>query len=195
MLLFYVQLFSQEIVPLASVQEIYSYQKDNNLLNEYIYIKDVNNILTEYLGKWNAVYNGKEYHFEFLKNTTGIKTSTGSGRTYKEDQLLMRFQIKEISSGNILIDNFSSPLEKIPFGFDYLNKRLVNGQEVYGDYYYKLFYGGSNANCGDAGYIFISINNLSQMVFSFLPIQAVILEDCPGGSAFSIHDDFTLEKE
>ncbi|WP_395052028.1 hypothetical protein [Flavobacterium sp.] len=65
------------------------------------YIKDFNDVFQPYIGTWKGEKYGKELILEFVKFTKQTITAP-NGDYYYEDELMIKYQLKEISSGAIL---------------------------------------------------------------------------------------------
>jgi len=128
---------------------------DNYEFNEYssapriAHVKDINNILGEYLGTWIGTHDGKSYEFRIIKHTLTV----WNDYDYLEDILIMRYIIKD-SNGAILEDTTN-----IPVG-DPLDDLVIQGMFMrYDDNAnpesYQLHYYGRDHKCGQDGDIVI----------------------------------------
>ena len=71
------------------------------------YIKDINNVYLPYVGTWKGILNGKEHTYVFQIFTQHMFTNP-SGTYYYEDILKAKYEVKDITSGNILFTTMSA---------------------------------------------------------------------------------------
>jgi len=175
MLLFAMSCKAQSIVP---IEKKIDYISAENGIPEGTYLKDINNLLSKYVGTWKGTYGGKVYTFFITKYTyKPLKV------TY--DLLLIRYLIT-FSDGKILEDtrNLPNTSPNVIKG-DYFGKDLAA---------YASNYFGKNSQCGNKGTVFIRMKNTTntQMSFAFEPDKIMISEDtCPGLKLA----EFTFPKE
>ncbi len=155
---------AQIIVP---VEKSLDYRIAGNGIPEGTYLKDVNNLLSKYVGTWKGDYAGKNYTFYITKYTyKPFKV------TY--DLLLTRYLITS-SNGTILEDTRSaSNTDTYVIKGDYFSKDLAS---------YASNYFGKNSQCGNKGLVFIRIKNNTNTLMSvaFEPDKIFMSEDtCPG---------------
>ncbi|WP_152560987.1 DUF6705 family protein [Flavobacterium sp. ASV13] len=132
-----------------------------------IYLKDVNNLLTKYIGTWKGTYQDKNYTLYITKATSKYETITW-------DMLLIRYLITT-SNGNVLENT-----QNLPDNNTYIIEGSYFGKDLA---VYALDFTGKNAMCGNAGTIFIRTKNATNtlMSFGFEPNKTMISEDtCPG---------------
>lgn len=164
MLLFAISCKAQTIVP---VEKAIDYRRSENGIPDNTYLKDVNNLLSKYIGTWKGAYSDKNYTLYITKYTYTFKTRTC-------DVLLIRYLITS-SNGTILEDtrNLSSESPYVIEG-DYFSKDLAS---------YASNFTGKNSSCGNGGTVFIRIKNSANtlMSFGFEPDKIMISEEtCPG---------------
>jgi len=164
MLLFAISCKAQTIVP---VEKSLDYRIAGNGIPEGTYLKDVNNLLSKYVGTWKGTYAGKNYTFFITKYTSKFDKVTN-------DVLLIRYLITS-SNGTILEDTRSaSNSDANVIEGNYFSKDLAS---------YALNYFGKNSQCGNKGIVFIRIKNSTNTLMSvaFEPDQFLMSEDfCPG---------------
>lgn len=157
---------AQHIIP---VEKAVEYRNTNEGLlgdKDYVYVKDVNNLLNKYVGVWKGSYNFKNYEFRIIK----ITEDDGE---LKKDLLLIRYKITD-NIGNTIVSTLNlANNDKYIIKGDYLGK---SGS-------YALSYLGLNAECGQNGDIFISIhgNNYEKMSL-FLSVSGEIYYECTTGA-------------
>lgn len=136
----------------------------------YVYVKDINNVLPKFLGTWKGTFNN--YNYEFLINQTTIDDGE-----LKEDILVMRYKITDFA-GTIIENTLDLPNES-----SYVMK---NGYMSKAGGYF-LSYLGKNASCGQHGWVYIQVygldNNKLQL---FLQVGGEIYPECTTGKAEQI---------
>lgn len=163
-LLFAMSCKAQTIVP---VEKTGDYLDAGNGIPDNTYLKDVNNLLSKYLGTWKGTYGGKNYTFYVTKYTSKFEKVT-------RDKLLTRYLITT-SNGSILEDTRS-----LPDTSPYVIKGNYFGKDLRS---YASNFFGKNSQCGNKGTVFIRMKNTTntQMSFAFEPDKILISEDtCPG---------------
>ncbi|UOU99698.1 hypothetical protein MUU74_07010 [Chryseobacterium daecheongense] len=141
---------------------------------DYLYLKDTNNRLNNFVGIWKGTYaeDGRTYEFHFTKK----ENDYSFGKYW--DILIGRILVKK---DNLEIANTlnSSDQDAMFSGFifdKYLKK-------------YEMYYSG-NADCNDKGRVYISFpdpNNLNQMRLVFIQDMDIV-ENCPNGYKTVIPD-------
>ena len=163
-LLFVMSCKAQTIVP---IEKAIDYRNTVDGIPDNTYLKDVNNLLSKYVGTWKGIYAGKTYTFFTTKYAY-----TFDKVTY--DILLMRYLITS-SDGTILEDTRSLPNDgTYVIEGDYFTKDAT---------YYVLNFTGKNAQCGNQGTVYIRMKNTenTQMSLTFEPNKIMISKDtCPG---------------
>ena len=71
------------------------------------YLKDLDNTFLPYLGTWEGILNNKKYTFMFVKFTQRLIVRSNSHSYYRDD-LMGKFKVTDITTGNILYDNTSA---------------------------------------------------------------------------------------
>lgn len=163
-LLFALSCKAQTIVP---VEKAIDYRRSEDGIPGDTYLKDINNLLTKYVGTWKGSYEGKNYTLYITKYTSKFKKIT-------RDILLTRYLITS-SNGTVLEDTRSLP-DNSPYviGGSYLSKDLAS---------YASVFTGKNAECGNQGIVFARVKNTTNtsLYFSFEPNKIMTSYDiCPG---------------
>lgn len=161
--------------PLAELDE--DFILDNNL-----YVKDVDNVLGQFLGTWTTTTNGKTYEFKIdrhIDNSVYFE--------YKIDILVMRYFIKEDSK--ILDDTRSISLDHdlLIYGMDYIPTNR-----------YRFTYTGRDFDCGQVGDVIIRKINSDSMKLVLIPDNILLdTETCPNGYTTQILpiNSITLKKK
>jgi hypothetical protein len=157
--------FSCKAQTIEPVEKAIEYKISENGIPDNTYLKDVNNLLSKYVGTWVGTLGGKNYTLYITKYTYKFNTIT-------RDVLLARYLITS-SNGDILEDT----------------RNLSNDDAIVGDYFskdlqsYAFRYFGENSQCGNKGTAFFRIKNSTntEMLFTFEPDKIMISEDtCPG---------------
>jgi hypothetical protein len=138
---------------------------------DYVYVKDVNNILPKFIGTWKGVYNSKNYEFKI------IKTTIDDGEL-KEDLLLMRYKITA-NNGSTIENTLSLP-NNSPFV-------MQNGYVAKTGSYVFSYIGKNNA-CGQNGWVFMGIlnNSNNKKAKLFLQVEGENYPECTTGAAEQI---------
>ncbi|RPD97531.1 hypothetical protein EGM88_08560 [Aureibaculum marinum] len=160
---------AQHIIPVEKAVDYLD--KEDGLMDgkDYVYVKDINNLLTKFTGTWKGTYNSKNFEFKI------VKTTTDDGEL-KEDLLLARYKITD-SNGRVIENTLDLPDDSpyVLFG-GYIIKESI--------YTYMLNYIGKNTNCGQNGNVFISVygtNNTKMKLF--LQVAGEMYFDCTTGAA------------
>lgn len=155
------------------VEDAYKYKgTEGGLLgdHDYVYIKDVNNVLTKFVGTWKGTYQSKNFEFRIVKNTR-------DNGEVKKDALFMRYKITD-SNGNVIEDVLSLPNDD-PYV-------MQNGYvERSGGYVFS--YIGRDMACGQNGWVFASLygaNNDKMQLF--LAVEGENYPECTTGTAEQI---------
>jgi hypothetical protein len=182
-LLFAISCKAQSIVP---VERKIDYIIAENGIPEGTYLKDVNNLLSKYVGTWKGTYAGKTY-------TLYITNYTYKPLKVTYDLLLTRYLIT--SSDGTILEDTRNLLDASPYVIegDYFSKDLAS---------YASNYIGKNSRCGNKGTTFFHMKNSTNtlMSFAFEPDKIMISEDtCPGlklaDLTFSKNDIMMLTKQ
>jgi len=158
-----------QILPVESYS---NYINSENGIPEHItHIKDVNNLLNKFVGRWIGAFDNKSFELIITINTENF-----DGLLI--DRLKVIHKITN-SNGVILEDTIGSHDSSIGiFGY-YLNE---SGS-------YVLIYTGNEAVCGQFGDLFISVgynNSNNNMRLGLSPGRDIITADCPNGTAIQI---------
>jgi hypothetical protein len=162
---------AQHIIP---IEEAHKFKgTEGGLLgeNNYVYVKDVNNVLGKFIGTWKGTYNAKNYEFNVLK----IITDNGE---VKKDKLLMRYKITD-SKGTVIDNTLALPNDS-----PYVMKNGYIAKS--GSYVFS--YMGKEASCGQSGWVFMRIlnNSNNQNAKLFLQVGGEIYPECTTGKAEQI---------
>jgi hypothetical protein len=157
-----------QIIPIEEYRE---YRNKEIEIVDGSYIKDVNNLLSNFIGTWKGFYNSKNYEFRIIKQTVeylGIK----------EDQLLMRYIITD-TNGIVLENTLSLPNDS-PFVMQngYIAKTGT----------YVFSYIGKDVACGQNGWFFFNTLSLSNNTKAdvFLQVEGEMYPECTTGEAKQI---------
>ncbi|RPD94041.1 hypothetical protein EGM88_12675 [Aureibaculum marinum] len=156
---------AQQIIP---VENAVNYRNSEGGLmgdKDYVYVKDVNNLLNKFVGTWQGIYDNKTFEFNVVK----ITEDDGE---LKEDKLIMRYKITD-SESNVIEDVTSLPND---------DTLVMNGGYIAKSGSYVFYYQGKNSDCGQNGDVFISVygTNHTKMKL-FLQVSGEIWSgaDCP----------------
>ena len=166
-----------QIIP---IEDHINYYDNEIEIADGAYIKDVNNLLPKFIGTWLGNYNNKNYEFVITKITDNFLGISN-------DILQMRFKITD-ANGNIIDDTTNLPN----------NSSLVcNGRFILRSHTYVLSYVGNNAECGESGDIFISINinNNNSMELKLSPDKDLISDNCNSISFIIPTEPISLTKQ
>ena len=130
---------AQHIIPIEEVVNYFG--EENGVMGDkdYVYLKDVNNVLGKFVGDWAGNYNGKNYLFRISK-------ATSDNGEIKEDYLLMRYTITT-SNGTVIENTLNLADNKVYTTGGYLAK---SGS-------YVFYYQGKDSDCGQNGSIFAGV--------------------------------------
>ena len=160
--------FSNKAQTILPVEDYATYiNSEDGLPSNITKIKDINNVLSKFIGKWEGSYNNRGFNIQIYKMTlydvTGIE----------KDVLKMKYKITD-QSNNVIYNTFQLASN--------------NGYIPEGHYYfldsdrYSFIYQGENFDCGQSGEIFIELINNNQLKLILSPSREVIY-DCPNGQA------------
>ncbi len=73
------------------------------------YLKDLNNELDYYVGKWEGTFKNRKYTFEFVKFTQRLRSYDGTtnGKYYYKDELKAKFKVVDLLTNQVLFDNLN----------------------------------------------------------------------------------------
>ncbi len=153
---------AQTVIPLEDFEDY------NQELPDNAHVKDVNNILLPYVGRWSGSYNGNTYIFKIEKFT---RISNNKGLRF--DKLHMRYKITD-GSGNIMANTLDLPDD---------SKYIISGNYLSESGSYVLNYLGFNAACGQNGSVFISVSPNGNILNLFLSPDGELYPECTTGYA------------
>jgi hypothetical protein len=139
--------------------------------NEYIiqdgdYFKDVNSVLTPYIGTWSGNYDDKHLEIRVSK----IKYGAAG---YFCDILLIKYKI-ETSGGEVLMNT-------VDYSDD--NKDHIRGYGFKTEFtLYKAWYEGELSNCNQQGWATLDLLNSQTMHFWISQVTEIIDDSCPTGN-------------
>ncbi len=84
---------------------LYSYDPDT--YQNGTYYEDLNNVLGYYEGTWKGTLDTKEYTFVFVKFIQQLNGVLGSNNYNYEDELMIKYQVKDITTNEILYSDFN----------------------------------------------------------------------------------------
>lgn len=154
---------AQHIIP---VEEGYKYVNSEEGImgnHNYVYLKDINNLLSKFTGTWKGNYNGNIIEVVINKKTV-------DDGELKEDLLLMRYKITE-ANGAVLENTLTLP-DSSPFV-------LKNGYvSKTGSYVFN--YIGRDSECGQNGNLhFIILKNSNSLKAKmFLSVRGETTDNC-----------------
>lgn len=154
-----------QIIP---VETYHSYNRD---LEDGAYIKDVNNVLTKFVGIWKGVYNSKNYEFRIIKKTVNYLN-------IKEDQLLMRYKITSYN-GTVIENTLLLPDD---------DAYVLQDGYIAKSGSYVFSYIGKNVDCGQNGWVFMGVlnNSNNKKAKLFLSVKGENYPSCTTGEAEQI---------
>ena len=162
---------AQHIIPVEDGHK-YVATEDGFMGNkEYVYVKDINNILNKFLGTWKGIHNAKNYEFKITKTTT-------DDGELKEDMLLMRYKITS-NNGSVIENTLSLPNDS-PF--------VMQNGYVAKSGSYVFSYIGKNVACGQNGWVFMGVlnNSNNKKAKLFLSVKGETYPECTTGAAEQI---------
>jgi hypothetical protein len=127
----------------AQIIAVEDFKDYPNELPDGAYIKDVNNVLSKFVGTWKGVYDNKNFEFKITKYTRVSEI-----RPLKFEKLLMRYKITD-NLGNIIVNTLDLAND---------HKYIIRGDYLAKTGSYVLSYLGLNGKCGQNGSVFISAN-------------------------------------
>lgn len=158
---------AQHIIP---VEKAVEYRNTNEGLmgdKDYVYVKDINNLLVKFVGTWKGIYESKNYEFKVVKVTE-------DDGELREDMLLMRYKITD-ASGNTIENTLNLPND---------NMYVIRGSYLAKTGSYVLDYMGKKGECGQNGTIFMSANGNKMDLF--LSVSGEIYPECTNQTAEQI---------
>ncbi len=161
---------AQYIIPVEDGHKYIATEKGFMGDHDYVYVKDVNNVLPKFVGIWKGTYQSKSFEFRITK----ITTDDGE---IKEDMLLMRYKITD-SNGNVIEDVLSLPNDD---GY------VMQNGYVSKNGLYVFSYIGRDMACGQNGWVFAEVygtNNDKMQLF--LAVKGENYPECTTGTAEQI---------
>lgn len=122
------------------------------------YLKDLNNELNPYIGRWKASHNGKYINIEIIKEEHKSFRLPDKVNYFFQDVLVIKYTIKD-SNGNILQSNTSSTNDNDK---NFIASISIRPSGVY------MFYTGNDCGIGLGEIIIKKINN-TQLSWSYYP--------------------------
>lgn len=132
---------AQHIIPVEKAVEYRN--TDEGLMGDknYVYVKDINNLLDKFVGTWKGIYDNKNYEFK-------VQKITEDDGELRKDLLLMRYKITD-ASRNTIENTLNLPND---------NMYVIRGEYLAKTGSYVLDYMGKKGECGQNGTIFMSAN-------------------------------------
>ena len=137
---------------------------------EYSYMKDIDDVLSPYIGVYKATYNGNEIILYINKEEKMLKVNSLNKKYYK-DVLHIKYTVKSLSTGVILQDTQNTTTQD--------NKITSIGTLVFENNAVSLIHYGAGCGIG-GGDIKLKKPSPNQISWSFSP-ESILLEpgDCP----------------
>jgi hypothetical protein len=139
------------------------------------YIKDLNNELDYYVGRWEGVLNNKKYIFEFVKFTQQLNGNPSDliGSYYYEDELKGKLKVIDLKTNQVLYDNLNATNYD-----DYLILGLAKKKGMF-----SFTYDAKEDHCNlDAEFYLRSINGQpNQLTYCYFTLRSYgtgMLNDC-----------------
>ncbi len=152
---------------IIAVEDYKNYDMD---LEDGAYIKDVNNVLTKFVGIWKGTYQSKNFEFRIIKETINYLG-------IKEDALFMRYKITD-SNGNVIEDVLSLPNDD---GYVMQNGYVSETGS------YVFSYIGRDMACGQNGWVFAGLYGVDNKNMQlFLAVKGENYPECNTGTAEQI---------
>ena len=138
--------------------------------SESVYVKDINNKLSKFLGTWTGSSDGKNYEFK-------VSNRTVNNGAIKKDQLVMHYKITD-NNGNIIESTYDlSDDNPITLKQGYMEENEN----------YVFSYSGKDTKCGQNGSIYFMISKSTPTVGNlFLQVAGRIYPNCDTGPADQI---------
>ena len=137
---------------------------------DYSYMKDLDNLLSPYVGTYKTSYQGKEVTLYITKEDHLLHDRI-SKKFYK-DVLRIKYTVKNISTGTILQDN-QNPTDPNR------NKIISMGTNALDNNSIDLSYSGTNCDVG-WGRIVLKMPTSNQISWSYFPNSSLLTaESCP----------------
>lgn len=158
---------AQHIIPVEDGYKYIGTEQGFMGHNNYVYVKDVNNVLSKFLGTWKGTYNSKHYEFKISKRTI-------DDGELKEDQLLLRYKIT--NNNGTVIENTLDLTDDSPF--------VMQSGYMGRDGGYVFSYIGKNMACGQNGWVFTQVYGIGNTKLQlFLQVEGENYPECTTGIA------------
>ncbi|MDP9956653.1 hypothetical protein J2X97_002312 [Epilithonimonas hungarica] len=137
---------------------------------EYSYMKDLDNVLSPYVGIYKATYNGNETTLYITKEEKMLKVNS-LNKKYFKDVLHIKYTVKNISTGAILQDTQNVNTQD--------NKITSIGTLVFDNNAIDLIHYGAGCGLG-GGDIKLKKPSANQISWTFSPESTMMLPgQCP----------------
>ncbi|WP_338732485.1 DUF6705 family protein [Mangrovimonas cancribranchiae] len=174
MLFFFAISCKAQIIPVEQVVDHFG-----NVEDETTYIKDVNNILDNYVGTWVGIQNGKSYTFIITEKIIVYDEYYST----LNDILIMKYLIVDTNTLDVIEDTTSMSDEDAPC------EGIIFRSNSSGGLTYVFMYTGINedkVSCGQNGDVFITLKNNNTQLYLKLSSYHEMYGPCLGGSAEQI---------
>ncbi len=138
----------------------------------YSYIKDLDNLLPQYVGTYKATFQGNEITLFITKEDKMLIDYGSNDKKYYHDVLHIKYIVKKLSTGTILQDtiNLIDPKR---------NKIISIGIALYDNNAIVLNYSGTNCGVGN-GSIKLKKPTDNQISWSYYPDDSLLdIKECP----------------
>ncbi len=161
---------AQHIIPVKDGYKYVATEKGFMGDYDYVYIKDVNNTLSKFIGTWKGTYQSENFEFRITKTTT-------DDGELKEDLLLMRYKITD-SKGVIIEDTLILPND---------DTYVMQSGYVSKTGAYVFNYIGRNLACGQNGSVFSGVYGVNNDKMNlFLQVKGEMYPECTTGEAIQV---------
>jgi hypothetical protein len=162
---------AQQIYPLNTY-----YEKAPN----YAYMKDLENYLSPYVGKYKTIYKENEITLYITKEDKMLKDYGPGNRKFYRDTLHIKYTVKNISTGVILEDNLN-PTDPT------LNKITSMGTNKLDNNSVSLYYDGTTCGIG-WGRITLKKISSTQISWSYYPNDSLFSgNECPNSQNIKVY--------
>ncbi|GAA5094949.1 hypothetical protein GCM10023210_27110 [Chryseobacterium ginsengisoli] len=166
----------------CKAQQVYPLNTYYEDAPNYAYMKDLDNLLPQYVGIYKANYDGNQITLFITKEDMYLKDYGSGDRKFYRDVLHIKYTVKKISNGAILQDN-QTPNPNDPN----LNKIISMGTNENDNNSISLRYSGTNCGVG-WGRITLKKINSTQITWSYYPNDSLFSNgDCPGSSDVTVY--------
>lgn len=170
-----------QIIPVEQVVDNYGNVEDN-----ITYIKDVNNVLDDYVGTWKGTQNDIDYTFMITERTIVFDEEYN----VNQDVLIMKHLIVNSTTLEIIEDTTLISDEDV-HSEGGLFRRYSSGGLTY-----MFYYGGNNYSCGQNGEVNITLKSSNSQMYLRLNARNK-MDDCTTGFAEQVlpTEDVLLTKQ